>query len=105
MTDVAVVAGAAFPLAIAIGAPFAIDVVAGHGFGPSVTALTILGFAPPATFLVATLAYALLAIDAQRLMLIANALAVAVMVTVTPVLAHAHGAPGAAVGALATEWV
>jgi O-antigen/teichoic acid export membrane protein len=55
--------------------------------------------------MVATLAYALLAVDAQRRMLVANAIAVAVMLTLTPVLAHAHGAVGAAIGAVVTEWV
>lgn len=105
MTDVALVAGAALTLGISLGAPFAIAVVAGDGFGRSVEALTILAFAPPATFMIATLAYALLAIDAQRLMLIANAVAVVVMLVATPLLAHSYGATGAAAGAVGTEWV
>jgi O-antigen/teichoic acid export membrane protein len=105
MTEVALVAGVGITLATTIGAPFAIDVVAGHGFEPSVDALRIMGFAAPATFLIATIAYALLAIDAQRRMLIANGIAVAVMLVATPLLASAHGATGAAIGAVGTEWV
>lgn len=105
MTEVALVAGVAVALGITIGAPFAIDVVAGNGFGPSVDALRILGFASPATFMIATIAYALLAIDAQRRMLIANGIAVAVMLIATPLLADSHGATGAAIGAVGTEWV
>ena len=105
MTEVALVAGVAVTLATTIGAPFAIDVVAGHGFEPSVDALRIMGFAAPATFLIATIAYALLAIDAQRRMLIANAIAVVVMLIATPLLAKSHGATGAAIGAVGTEWV
>lgn len=105
MTEVAFVAGAAVMLAVTLGAPFAITVVAGDGFGPSVDALRIMGFAAPATFLIATIAYALLAIDAQRWMLISNAVAVTVMMSATPLLASRHGATGAAIGAVGTEWV
>jgi O-antigen/teichoic acid export membrane protein len=105
MTDVALVAGTAFAIGICVGAPFAIQVVAGDGFDRSTDALQIMGLASPATFMVATLAYALLAIDAQRRMLISNAVAVAVMLIATPLLAHAHGAVGGAIAAVATEWV
>jgi O-antigen/teichoic acid export membrane protein len=105
MTEVALVAGVGVMLVTTIGAPFAIDVVAGHGFGPSVDALRIMGLAAPATFLIATIAYALLAIDAQRRMLIANGIAVVVMLIATPLLANSHGATGAAIGAVGTEWV
>jgi Na+-driven multidrug efflux pump len=64
-----------------------------------------MGFAAPATFLIATIAYALLALDAQRRMLIANGIAVVVMLIATPLLAESHGATGAAIGAVGTEWV
>ena len=105
MTEVALVAGVAVLLATTLGAPFAIDVVAGSGFDPSIDALRIMGLAAPATFLIATIAYALLAINAQRRMLIANGIAVAVMLVATPLLAHSHGATGAAIGAVGTEWI
>jgi O-antigen/teichoic acid export membrane protein len=105
MFDVALVIGVGFSLLIVTGARFAVTVVAGTGHGPTVTALHILGCAAPATFLVATWAYALLALREHRSLLGANALAVAAMCTLVPILAHAHGAQGAAIAAVATEYV
>ena len=105
MFEVALIAGGWFALVIAFGAPFAIDVVAGDDFAPSVTALQILGPAALGTFLIAIWAYALIALHAYRGLLISNAIAVVVMGTLTPILASAHGAEGAAIAALATEAV
>jgi O-antigen/teichoic acid export membrane protein len=105
MFDVALVVGVLFSVAIVTGARFAIDVVAGAGHDPSVTALHILGLAAPATFLVATWAYALLALREHRALLAANGVAVVVMGTLVLILASSHGAKGAAIAAVSTEYV
>jgi O-antigen/teichoic acid export membrane protein len=105
MFEVGLIAGTWFTLAIVIGAPFAIAVVAGHKFQDSVTVLRILGVIPIGTFLIATWAYALLALRAYKGILISNAIAVAAIGTLTPILASAHGAIGAAVAAAVTEYV
>jgi O-antigen/teichoic acid export membrane protein len=105
MFDVALVVGVFFSLAIVTGARFAINVVAGAGHEPSVDALHILGLAAPATFLVATWAYALLALRSHRPLLISNGVAVVVMTVLVLVLASSHGAKGAAIAAVSTEYV
>jgi O-antigen/teichoic acid export membrane protein len=105
MFDVAVVVGVLFSVAIVTGARFAINVVAGTGHEPSVAALHILGLAAPATFLVATWAYALLALREHRSLLAANGVAVVVMGTLVLTLASSHGAKGAAIAAVSTEYV
>ena len=105
MFEVAVIAGGGVALAMVFGAQFAIDVVAGDDFGPSVDALQILGPATLATFLIAIWAYALIALHSYKGLLISNGIAVALMAALTPVLASEHGAEGAAVAALATQVV
>ena len=105
MFEVGLIAGTWFMLAIVIGAPFAIAVVAGHKFDDSVTVLRILGVIPIGTFLIATWAYALLALRAYKGILISNAIAVATIGTLVPILASAHGAIGAAIAAAVTEYV
>jgi O-antigen/teichoic acid export membrane protein len=105
MFDVALVVGVLFSLAIVTGARFAINVVAGAGHEPSIDALHVLGLAAPATFLVATWAYALLALRRHRALLVSNGVAVVVMTVLVLVLASSHGAKGAAIAAVSTEYV
>jgi O-antigen/teichoic acid export membrane protein len=100
---VALILGVWFSLAIVLGARFAVDVVAGADSHASIEVLQILGFGAPATFLIATWSFALLSVRAYRGLLVSNAIAIAVQVAVTLPLAAAHGARGAAYGALITE--
>lgn len=104
MFDVSLVAGIWVALALVIGAPFAIEVIGGDKFEDAIPALRILGLIPVATFLIATWAYALLALNAYRRMLMASGLAIVTIGVLTPILADAEGARGAAIAAAVTEF-
>jgi O-antigen/teichoic acid export membrane protein len=101
--EVALILGVWFALAIVLGARFAVDVVAGADSHASIAVLQILGLGAPATFLIATWSFALLSVRQYRGLLVANGIAIVVQVAVTLPLASAHGARGAAIGALVTE--
>ena len=104
MFDVSLVAGTWVALAMVIGAPFAIEVIGGSKFEDAIPVLRILGLIPVATFMIAAWAYALLALQAYRRMLAASGLAIVVIGVLTPILADADGARGAAVAAAITEF-
>jgi O-antigen/teichoic acid export membrane protein len=101
--EVALILGVWMMLGVLVGAPFAIRVVAGHGFDPSIPVLRIQGIALAATFLAATWGYALLSLRRYRALMLVNALALAITVTLTLVLAPGHGAKGAAISMTVTE--
>jgi O-antigen/teichoic acid export membrane protein len=88
-----------------VGAPVAIDVVAGNGFDTAVDVLGIQGFAVLASFLLATWGFALISLHLHRALLLANLAALAVSATLVLVLGARHGAVGAAWGTLAGELV
>jgi O-antigen/teichoic acid export membrane protein len=101
--DVSVLVGAGIALAIGVGAPFAIDVVAGPGFGPSIPVLRLQGLAVVTSFLVATWAFGLLSLKMYRQLLVSNAIAAAVAAAGTFALVPVSGARGAAIATLASE--
>lgn len=101
--EVALILGVWMMLGVLVGAPFAIRVIAGPDFAPSVPVLRIQGVALVATFLAATWGYALLSLRRYRALMLANGLALAVTVTLTLVLAPSHGAKGAAISMTVTE--
>jgi O-antigen/teichoic acid export membrane protein len=101
--EVALILGVWMMLGVLVGAPFAIRVIAGHDFAPSVPVLRIQGVALVATFLAATWGYGLLSLRRYRALMLANGLALAVTVTLTLVLAPSHGAKGAAISMTVTE--
>jgi O-antigen/teichoic acid export membrane protein len=105
MFEVAVIAGAATALLLAIAAPFVIDVVAGPRFGPAAAVLTIHAASLGLAFVTAVFMYALLSMGAYRDVLRVNLAALAVALAGTSILAGASGARGAAVAALVTEAV
>lgn len=86
-----------------VGARFAIEVVAGKGFGPAVPVLQIHALAIATTFVIATLAFALLSLHMHRALLISNAIAVVVAVVATLVLVPLFEARGGAVAPTAAE--
>jgi O-antigen/teichoic acid export membrane protein len=90
-------------LCTVVGARFAIDVVAGKGFGPAVPVLRIHALAIATTFVIATLAFALLSLHMHRALLVSNAIAVAVATVATLVLVPLFDARGAAVAPTAAE--
>jgi O-antigen/teichoic acid export membrane protein len=101
--DVGVLLGAAISLAVAIGAPFAIDVIAGDDFEQSVGVLRILAGATVMSFLVATWSFALLSLEQYRKILVANAGAVVTAAVLTLALVPGMGAEGAAIATLGAE--
>ena len=101
--DVAVVFGSWLVLATALGARFAIDVVAGDKFSPSVTVLEIQAFGLLGTFLSVTWSTGLLALHRHRVLLLANLVALAVAVATTLALVPVLGAKGAAIATVCGE--
>jgi O-antigen/teichoic acid export membrane protein len=96
-------AGCALALALFLGAPFAIRVIAGSGYQQSVEVLHILAFALLGTFVIAARGYALLSLDRLRAMLVCNAIALAVVLACGAPLISAYGAKGAAISMVAAE--
>jgi len=86
-------------------APFAIHVIAGHQFDPSIPVLRIQGLALIGTFLVATWGFALLALRQHRVLIYTNVAAMVIAAVATIVLGPALGAKGGALATVITEWV
>jgi O-antigen/teichoic acid export membrane protein len=100
-----VVVGGLFALALSVGAPVALDIVAGPGFDDAVPALRILAWAMLASFALAPAAFALLSLRMHRRIAIANVLALVISATLTLALAPTEGALGAAVATITGESV
>jgi O-antigen/teichoic acid export membrane protein len=103
LAETMLVAGCGVALALFLGAGFAVSVVAGHGYGPSVEVLRILAFALLGTFVIGARGYALLSLDRLRAMLASNAVALVVVVAVGAPLIGVYGADGAAIAMVAAE--
>jgi O-antigen/teichoic acid export membrane protein len=97
------VCGGFVGLTLSIGAPVAIEVVAGAGFEDAVPALRLQAWALLASFLLAPAAFALLSLRLHKEIAIANLVALAVSATLTLLLAPDRGATGAAIATLAAE--
>lgn len=95
--DGSVVAGGFFSLCVVIGAPFAVKVIGGPKFEPSVEILQILGVGIIGTFLVATWSFALLTLRLYRDLIVVNALTVVLAVVLSVLLIPSHQARGAGV--------
>ena len=101
--DVALLTGTGLGLALFVGAPFVIHVIAGAQFEASIPVLRILALSLITTFLFATSVFALLSLERYRDMLIANAIAALTAAVLTVVLASPFGAKGAAYATLAAD--
>jgi O-antigen/teichoic acid export membrane protein len=97
------IAGVGLTTLLVVGAPVAIDVVAGADFQESVAVLRIQGPALATTFLVTIWAFALLSLHAHRALLAANAAGFTVAVALALLLTPSYGAQGAAVATLGAE--
>lgn len=86
-----------------LGAPAIIAVIAGSGFDDSIAPLRIQGAALGLTFAISGLGFALLARHRQRVLLACNLVVFVVSAVAVALLAHAHGARGAALGAAIGE--
>jgi O-antigen/teichoic acid export membrane protein len=103
LAETMVLAGVGVALALFLGAEFAVDLVAGPDFHPSVDVLRVLAFALMGTFVISARGYSLLSVGRLRSMLVSNAVAFAVVLAAGIPLISAHGAIGAAIALLAAE--
>jgi O-antigen/teichoic acid export membrane protein len=103
LAETMLLAGCGVALALFLGAGFAIRVVAGPGFGPSIDVLRILSIALLGTFVIAARGYALLSLDRLHAMLVSTAITLTVVAAVGVPLISAHGAKGAAIAMVAAE--
>ncbi len=92
-------------LSLYLIAPFAVDLVAGDKFKPSVELLQIQAPAMAGTFLAATWVYALLSLRKHRVLIVVNAFAFVLATVLAIVLISGDGARGAAITMTVTELV
>jgi O-antigen/teichoic acid export membrane protein len=103
LAETMLIAGCGVALSLFLGAGFAIRVVAGPGFGPSVETLRILGFALFGTFVIGARGYALLSLDRLHAMLVSTTIALCIVLAAGVPLITAYGADGAAIAMVAAE--
>jgi O-antigen/teichoic acid export membrane protein len=101
--EVSVILGPWMALSIGIVAPFAVSVVAGQDFDPSISVLRVLGVAQFTGFLAVSGVYAMLSLKRYRALLIANSLALIMAIVGTVILAPPFGALGAAIATVAAD--
>lgn len=95
--ETSLIVGGAVALGLFVGAPFAIGVVGGPSFQPSVTVLRILALGVPATFVLAVWSFGLLSLKRYRQLVLVNALTVVTAIALCAALIPLYGARGAAV--------
>lgn len=100
LSDIALLLGAGAAVMTVVGAPVAIDIVAGAAYEPSVSVLRIQAGTLFAAFLVSVWSYGLLSLAAYRALLIANLIALVLAAGSALTLAQAYGADGAALATL-----
>ncbi len=103
--EIAVIVGAWLALATVLGAPFAIKVVAGDGFEPSVGVLQIQALALVPSFLAVAAAFALISLRLNVGLLVANAVGLTTTVVLTLALVPWIEAKGAALAMVAGDCV
>ncbi len=103
--DVSALMGTLISMCVAIGAPFAIEVVAGPKFAASVGVLRLQALSLVTAFLVATWSFALLSLKRYAALLIPNAAAAIAAGVLTLVLVPGLGAKGAALATFGSEAV
>lgn len=86
-----------------LGAPLAIDVVAGPQFEPAVAPLRIQAFALLGTCVVAVCGYGLLSLRRHRVILVANGVTLMFAILLSLTLVPRYGAVGAAISLTAAE--
>jgi O-antigen/teichoic acid export membrane protein len=98
--DISLIVGGGLALGTLVGAPFAIRVIAGPGFEPSVDVLRVQAGALIPSFVFAVWGFALLALARYRGVLVANGVALLASAIITLSLAPPFGAFGAAFATL-----
>jgi O-antigen/teichoic acid export membrane protein len=102
--DTTTVLGLGAAIGLVVGAPTIIDVMAGGGFADATPALRIQGAAVVASYALAPIGFALLSLHEHRGILVANGIALTVMLASVGALGAAFGAEGAAIGTVLGEW-
>jgi O-antigen/teichoic acid export membrane protein len=103
LLETTLMAGCWLALALLVGAPLAIDLVAGEEFEPAVEVLRWQALTLIPGFALASLGYALLSLREHRALLLASLIALLVSLAASLVLVPAHGAVGAAAATLLAE--
>jgi O-antigen/teichoic acid export membrane protein len=104
--EVSLIVGVATAIGMFAGAPFIVKILAGPKlaeYSGSIEVLRILGFTMIASFLIAGWGFALLSIKSYRALLLINGVGLLVSCVLTPILASAYGATGAAFAVLGGE--
>jgi O-antigen/teichoic acid export membrane protein len=97
------VLGGALAVALFLGAPFVIDVIAGLDFAPAAGVMRIQAVTLFVVFLVVTMNYALLSLRQHRTMLIVTGTALLINAVAAGVLGASHGARGAALATMVAD--
>jgi O-antigen/teichoic acid export membrane protein len=105
MLETALIVGMWFAIVTFASAPFAIEVVGGEEFDESVSVLRLLAIGMPATFVVATLGFALLSTRLHRQLIVANGIALGLAILLSLLLIPSHGADGSAITTASLELV
>lgn len=95
--EAGLIVGCIIALGLFAGASFAVEVVGGPSFEPSVTVLRILATGVPATYLVATWSFALLSLKRYRELIVVNGVMVVTAILLCLALIPPLAADGAAV--------
>jgi O-antigen/teichoic acid export membrane protein len=103
--EAATIGGVALALALVLGASFAIDVIAGSGFGPAKEVLRLQAISFIGSFPAMVFGYALLSLRRHRELLVVNLGLLLMTAGLVSVLASADGARGAAIGTTTGEIV
>jgi O-antigen/teichoic acid export membrane protein len=103
LVETMLLAGCGVALGLFLGAAFAVPLIAGPGFAPSIDVVRILAFALLGTFVISARGYGLLSLDRLRAILLCNAIALSVVVAAGVPLISAYGAKGAAIAMVAAE--
>ena len=101
--EVSLILGVWVAIAIGLGSPFAVEVIGGDAFEPSVEVLSVLGIAMIGTFLLACWGHGLLTLRRHYALLVANLSAFVLGTALAIVLISEHGALGAAIATTVTE--
>lgn len=103
LIEIALILGVWIALGVLLAASPIITLLAGNQSEPSVDLLRIQAVALVATVIAVAAGFVLLALRRHRAILLANAAALVVALTITPVLISLYDATGAAVGVLLAE--
>jgi O-antigen/teichoic acid export membrane protein len=103
--DASVLLGAFVAIALGLGAPFAIEVVAGPDFAPAADVLRLHAVALLASFAAAVFGYTLLSLRRHAAVLAMNAGALGAMAIAGTLLTRSNGAEGAAAATILSELV